>query len=396
MSRQYDQLFERVRESVSEVDIHQLRETMRRGEKRSMIVDVREREEWEQGHIPGARFIPRGFLEMRIEEQAPDKEQPVYLYCAGGVRSVFAAQALQQLGYRNVASISGGFGAWKDAGYPFEIPRQWSPDQRQRYSRHFLIPEVGEDGQARLLDAKVLLIGAGGLGSPAALYLAAAGVGTLGVVDSDTVDLSNLQRQILHTTDRVGVPKTESATAALNALNPDVAVIPIQERLTNENVVDIIQEYDVVVNGADNFATRYLLNDACVLTSKPIVDGSIFRFEGQVTVYKPGDGPCYRCLFPEPPPPDLAPSCDAAGVLGVLPGVVGVLQATETIKLVLGSGEPLIGRLLTFDALSATFRTLRIRRDVECPACGDSAQLTASRIRELNYDYSCALPAAGD
>lgn len=395
MPRQYDQLFERVRSSVSEVDIHTLREAMRNG-KRAMIVDVREREEWEQGHIPGAKFIPRGFLEMRVEEQVPDKDQPVFIYCAGGVRSVFAAQALEQLGYSNVASVSGGFGSWKDAGLPFEIPRQWSPDQRQRYSRHFLIPEVGEAGQGKLLDAKVLLVGAGGLGSPAALYLAAAGVGTLGIIDSDTIDLSNLQRQILHTTDRVGVAKTDSATETLNALNPDVKVIAIQERLTNENVVEILGDYDVVVNGADNFATRYLLNDACVLTGKPIVDGSIFRFEGQVTVYKPGDGPCYRCLFPEPPPPDLAPSCDAAGVLGVLPGVVGVLQATEAIKLILQQGEPLVGRLLTFDALSATFRTLRIRRDDECPACGESGNLSASRIREMNYDYSCALPAAGD
>jgi sulfur-carrier protein adenylyltransferase/sulfurtransferase len=395
MSRQYDQLFERVRNSVTEVDIHAVREAMR-AEKRAMIVDIREREEWEQGHIPGARFIPRGFLEMRIEEQAPDKEQPVFVYCAGGVRSVFAAQALEQLGYTNVASVSGGFGSWKDAGYPFEIPRQWSPDQRQRYSRHFLIPEVGEEGQGKLLESRVLLVGAGGLGSPAALYLAAAGVGTLGIIDSDTVDLSNLQRQILHTTERVGVAKTKSATETLNALNPDVQVIAIQDRLTNENVVEILSDYDVIVNGADNFATRYLLNDACVLTGKPIVDGSIFRFEGQVTVYKPGDGPCYRCLFPEPPPPDLAPSCDAAGVLGVLPGVVGVLQATEAIKLLLGQGEPLVGRLLTFDALSATFRTLRIRRDEECPACGEFGNLSASRIREMNYDYSCALPAAGD
>ncbi len=308
MARKYDQLFETVRQNVEEVDVQALKSAVDQTGKTPVVVDVRERDEWEQGHVPGARFIPRGFLEMRIEEQVPDKEQPVYLYCAGGVRSIFAAQALQQLGYENAISVSGGFGAWKDAGYKFDIPRQWSPDQRQRYSRHFLIPEVGEVGQAKLLDAKVLMIGAGGLGSPAALYLAAAGVGKLGIVDSDEVDLSNLQRQIVHTTARVGEPKTESARAFVNDLNPDVEVVGIQERLNAGNVLDLVAEYDIVVNGADNFATRYLLNDACVILNKPIVDGSIFRFEGQVTVYAPGEGPCYRCMFPEPPPADLAPT----------------------------------------------------------------------------------------
>ncbi len=308
MARKYDQLFETVRQNVEEVDVQALKSAVDQTGKTPVVVDVRERDEWEQGHVPGARFIPRGFLEMRIEEQVPDKEQPVYLYCAGGVRSIFAAQALQQLGYENAISVSGGFGAWKDAGYKFDIPRQWSPDQRQRYSRHFLIPEVGEVGQAKLLDAKVLMIGAGGLGSPAALYLAAAGVGKLGIVDSDEVDLSNLQRQIVHTTARVGEPKTESARAFVNDLNPDVEVVGIQERLNASNVLDLVAEYDIVVNGADNFATRYLLNDACVILNKPIVDGSIFRFEGQVTVYAPGEGPCYRCMFPEPPPADLAPT----------------------------------------------------------------------------------------
>lgn len=308
MARKYDQLFETVRQNVSEVDVHALKSAIQNADNQPIVIDVRERDEWEQGHVPGARFIPRGFLEMRVEEQVPDKDQPVYLYCAGGVRSIFAAQALQQLGYENAISVSGGFGSWKDAGYPFDIPRQWTPDQRQRYSRHFLIPEIGETGQGKLLDAKVLMIGAGGLGSPAALYLAAAGVGTLGIVDSDEVDLSNLQRQIVHTTDRVGEPKTESARTFIGQLNPDVDVIGIQERLTADNVLDLVADYDIIVNGADNFATRYLLNDACVILDKPIVDGSIFRFEGQVTVYKPGEGPCYRCLFPEPPPADLAPT----------------------------------------------------------------------------------------
>jgi sulfur-carrier protein adenylyltransferase/sulfurtransferase len=308
MARKYDQLFETVRQNVEEIDVLALKDAIDNDDQKPIIVDVRERDEWEQGHVPGAKFIPRGFLEMRIEEQVPEKDQPVYLYCAGGVRSVFAAQALQQLGYDHAVSVSGGFGAWKDAGHPFDIPRQWTPDQRQRYSRHFLIPEVGEYGQAKLLDARVLLIGAGGLGSPAALYLAAAGVGTLGIVDSDEVDLSNLQRQIVHSTDRVGEPKTESARTFVNQLNPDVEVIGIQERLNASNVLELVQDYDIVINGADNFATRYLLNDACVVAGKPIVDGSIFRFEGQVTVYQPGEGPCYRCLFPEPPPADLAPT----------------------------------------------------------------------------------------
>jgi sulfur-carrier protein adenylyltransferase/sulfurtransferase len=308
MARQYDRLFNQVRQNVREVDVHELKSVIDRADGTPVVIDVRERDEWEQGHVPGAKFIPRGFLEMRVEEQVPQKDQPIYLYCAGGVRSVFAAQALEQLGYENVVSVSGGFGSWKDAGYPFDIPRQWTPDQRQRYSRHFLIPEVGEAGQGRLLDARVLMIGAGGLGSPAALYLAAAGVGTLGIVDSDEVDLSNLQRQILHSTERVGEPKTESARTFINQLNSDVNVIGIQERLTAENVLELVADFDIVVNGADNFATRYLLNDACVILGKPIVDGSIFRFEGQVTVYQPGEGPCYRCLFPEPPPADLAPT----------------------------------------------------------------------------------------
>jgi adenylyltransferase/sulfurtransferase len=271
-------------------------------------------------------------------------------------------------------------------------PRQWTREQLQRYSRHFLIPEVGEEGQAKLLDSKVLIIGAGGLGSPAALYLAAAGVGTLGIVDADVVDLSNLQRQILHTTDRVGRPKTESAREAITALNPDVEVIAHDVWLSSQTILDVIRDYDVIVNGADNFPTRYLVNDAAVLLGKPVVDGSIFRFDGQVTVYKPGEGPCYRCLYPEPPPPELAPSCDQAGVLGVLPGVIGVLQATEAIKLLLGIGEPLVGRVLLYDALAATFRELSVERDPECAACGPNSTLTVETIGQIDYQQSCILP----
>jgi len=390
MARQYDELFKSTLASVSETDVKSLFTEMKSANP-PMVIDVREREEWEQGFVPGSIFIPRGFLEMRIEDRVPEKNAPVCVYCAGGVRSAFAAQALQQLGYTNVRSVAGGFSEWKHAGYPFETPRTWTRDQLQRYSRHFLIPEVGESGQGKLLDAKVLLIGAGGLGSPAGLYLAAAGVGTIGIIDSDVVDLSNLQRQVLHTTDSVGRAKTESAREVMTNLNPDVTVITYQDRLSNENVLDIIRDFDIVLNGADNFPTRYLLNDACVMLGKPIVDGCIFRFEGQVTVYKPGEGPCYRCLFPEPPPAELAPSCDQAGVLGVLPGAIGILQATEVIKLILDQGEPLVGRLLTYDALDATFRELRVARDPECPACDEGAPLTAEQIGATNYEWSCSL-----
>ncbi len=395
MARQYDELFQSVLKSVTETDVKSLHHEMKSA-KPPVVVDVREREEWEQGYIPGSVFIPRGFLEMRIEDRVPDKDAPVCVYCAGGVRSAFATKAMQQLGYTNVKSVQGGFSEWKHAGLPFETPRNWTRDQLQRYSRHFLIPEVGESGQGKLLDSKVLLIGAGGLGSPAGLYLAAAGVGTIGIIDSDIVDLSNLQRQVLHTTDSVGTPKTESAREMITKLNPDVRVVLYQERLSNENVVDLVRDYDIILNGADNFPTRYLLNDACVMLGKTIVDGCIFRFEGQVTVFQPGVGPCYRCLFPEPPPAELAPSCDQAGVLGVLPGTVGMLQATEVIKLILGQGEPLVGRLLTYDALEATFRVLRVARDPECPACGEEAVLTPEQIGETNYEWSCSLAPVAD
>lgn len=351
------------------------------------LVDVREGEEFAQGRLPGAISVPRGFLELRIEAKAQRDEQ-VVLYCAGGTRSALAARTLQELGYRQVASMKGGYDRWHDAGYPTTRPVVLSAQQKERYRRHLSIPEVGEEGQARLLKAKVVLLGAGGLGSPAALYLAAAGVGTLGIVDSDVVDASNLQRQVLHTFARVGLPKTESAAAAIAALNPDVKVVPFQERLDRNNVVRILEPFDLVIDGGDNFPTRYLLNDACVLLKKPNVHGSIYRFEGQVTTFLPGKGPCYRCLYPQPPPPELAPSCAEAGVLGVLPGLVGLWQATEALKLILGIGESLAGRLLTLDALTNEFRTLRLKQDPACPVCKEGAQ-----IQFIDYEQFCTSAA---
>ena len=337
------------------------------------LVDVRERHEWNEGYIPGAVHVPRGHLESKIEEVVPDKSKKVVLYCAGGTRSLMAGNTLKQMGYDDVVSMAGGFGQWKGSGLRFVQPQTLTEAQTRRYSRHLLVPEVGEDGQIKLLSSKVLLIGAGGLGSPAALYLAAAGVGTLGIIDADVVDDSNLQRQIIHTTDRIGEYKAESARTAIAALNPDVKVKTYIERLDETNVQQLVDEYDVIVDGTDNFPTRYLLNDAAVMANKPVVHGSVFRFEGQITVLKPYDGPCYRCLYPEPPPPALAPSCAEAGVLGVLPGIIGLLQATETIKLLLGIGEPLVGRLSTYDALAGEFNELRLFRDPNCPACGEHA-----------------------
>src|SRR5712692_9851123 len=354
-----------------------------------VLVDVREKHEWNEGHIPGAVHVPRGYLELQIEEAVPDKSKTVVLYCAGGVRSLMAGATLQQMGYKDVVSMAGGFGTWKGNGYAFVQPRTLSEAQSKRYSRHLLVPEVGEQGQFKLLDSRVLLIGAGGLGSPAAYYLAAAGVGTMGIIDADVVDESNLQRQILHNLERVGEPKAISAKQTLEALNPDVTVIPYQERLTSDNIDRIIADYDVIIDGADNFPTRYLLNDASIKWKKPVVHGSIYRFEGQVTVFKPFEGPCYRCLFPEPPPPELAPSCAEAGVLGVLPGVIGSLQANEALKLLLGAGEPLVGRYLLFDALDASFREVKLRRDPECPVCGTNPTIT----EYIDYEGFCASPA---
>ncbi len=356
---------------------------------RPAIVDVREKQETDAGVLPGAKQVPRGFLELRIEEAVPDRNADVVLYCAGGTRSLLAAKTLQDMGYTKVRSMAGGFSAWKDAGLPVDVPVKLTEAQRARYSRHLLIPEVGEAGQAKLLKSKVLLIGAGGLGSPTALYLAAAGVGRLGIIDDDVVDASNLQRQILHTTDRVGMAKTESAKKTLQALNPDVAVDEHRLRLQRDNALELFSKYDLVVDGSDNFGTRYLVNDACVLLEKPNVHGSIFRFDGQATTFVPGGGrPCYRCLFPEPPPPELAPSCQEAGVLGVLPGIIGMIQAVEAVKLLLGKGEPLIGRLLLYDALEQKFREVKYARDPACPACGDNP------MRELLPEYteaSCAI-----
>jgi sulfur-carrier protein adenylyltransferase/sulfurtransferase len=351
-----------------------------------ILIDVREKDEWTEGFIPGARWIPRGFLEQRIEDQVPEKSAEIVLYCAGGTRSALSARSLEELGYTNVKSMAGGFSGWKRAGLPFERPFVLTDEQAQRYARHTMLPEVGEEGQVKLLKSKILCLGAGGLGSPAGLYMAAAGVGTVGFVDDDVVDPSNLQRQILHATDRVGLPKVESARAAIAKLNPDVKVIPHQTRLSSENVLDIIKDYDVIVDGADNFPTRYLLNDAALKLGKPVVHGSIYRFEGQVTTFIPGQG-CYRCQYPSPPPPDMAPSCQEAGVLGVLCGVIGSLQATEAIKIVLGKGKTLSGRLLLFDALNLKFRELKMRRDPTCPTCGEGVK--PENIELIDYQEFC-------
>jgi sulfur-carrier protein adenylyltransferase/sulfurtransferase len=371
----YRELLQQVKGEIDEVDSTHARELI--AEESPAIVDVREREEWDEGHLPGAVHVPRGHLESRIESAAPDKSRPVLVYCASGNRSAFAAKTLEELGYDHVVSLAGGFTDWKRNGNSFEIPEALDESKRRRYSRHLLIPEVGEEGQLKLLQSRVLLIGAGGLGSPASLYLAAAGVGTIGIVDDDTVDETNLQRQIVHSTERLGDSKADSAKLTIEALNPDVTVKVFKERLTSENVDRILGEgWDVIVDGADNFPTRYLLNDASVWHHIPVVHGSIYRFEGQVTVFKPHEGPCYRCLFPQPPPPELAPSCAEGGVLGVLPGVIGSLQANEGLKLALGIGEPLVGRLLMFDALAGTFTEIRLRRDPDCPVCGENPTIT--------------------
>ena len=360
----------------------------------TMVLDVREADEYEQGALPGAVHIPRGFLESQIENRAPDRDAPVLVYCAGGTRSAFAARTLGELGYSDVVSLAGGFNKWKNENRDWSTPRTLSPEQRNRYQRHLLLPEVGEEGQQKLLDAKVLLLGAGGLGSPAALYLAAAGVGTLGIIDMDVVDESNLQRQILHNLDRIGERKVDSAKKTLTALNPDIDVVTYDVRLGADNVLDVIDGYDVIVDGTDNFPTRYLVNDASLVKRIPVIHGSIFRFEGQATVFAPFVGPCYRCLVPEPPPADLAPSCAEAGVLGVLPGIVGSIQAMEAIKIVLGLGEPLVGRLLSYDALEESFRTFKVNRDPECPACGpDAGEIVIAEYDELCMPHPRPAPA---
>lgn len=385
MPKTYSDLMAEVKQSIRQVSLDEIK---RRLETKApmVLVDVREKDEFRAGFIPGALSLPRGFLEMQAEQKLPDKSAPIVLYCAGGTRSAFAAHTLQSLGYTNVESANPGFVRWKDLGYPMEVPPALTDAQRERYSRHLLLPEVGEAGQAKLLSAKVLLLGAGGLGSPAALYLAAAGVGTIGLVDADVVDASNLQRQIIHATSRIGTPKVDSAEKAIRELNPDVKVVKFQERVTSANVDRIFEGFDVVVDGCDNFPTRYLVNDASVFLKKPVVHGSIFRFDGQVTTFLPGVGPCYRCLYPEPPPPHLAPSCQEAGVLGILCGIVGTLQATEAIKLILGKGDALVGRLLTYDSLRMKFRELKLRRDKGCPICGEAPTIKGY----IDYEGFCA------
>lgn len=329
----------------------------------AILLDVREADEFEQGAVPDSLFLARGNLESQVEGRIPDKSTPVVIICAGGIRSVFAAVTMQELGYGDVVSMAGGFNRWKDEGRDWRVPEVLSPEQRNRYQRHLMLPEVGEAGQQKLLGAKVLLLGAGGLGSPAALYLAAAGVGTIGIVDMDVVDESNLQRQILHNLDRIGERKVDSAKKTLTALNPDVNVITFDVRLDASNIEDIISDFDIVVDGADNFPVRYMLNDASVKLGIPVVHGSIFRFEGQVTVFDPRMGPTYRDMLPEPPPPELAPSCSEAGVLGVLPGLIGTIQAIETVKLILGFGDSLVGRYLTVDTQDMEFREFKLRKD---------------------------------
>ncbi len=395
MPTTYTDLISDVRKHTKQVSLEELKRRLEAGEKLT-LVDVRERDEWRGGYIPGAVSLPRGFLEIQAEQKLPDKNARIVAYCAGGTRSALAAATLQELGYTSVETANPGFVRWKDLGYPVEAPPQLTDAQRERYSRHILLPEMGEAGQAKLLQSKILLLGAGGLGSPAAMYLAAAGVGTLGLVDADVVDTSNLQRQIIHATSRVGTPKVESASKAIAELNPDVKVVGYKERLTSANVERLFGDYDVVVDGTDNFPTRYLVNDASVWLGKPVVHGSIFRFDGQVTTFKPekaakklhvATGPCYRCLYPEPPPAHLAPSCQEAGVLGILCGIIGTLQATEAIKILLGQGTTLVGRLLTYDSLKMKFRELKLRRDPHCPVCGPNPTIKSY----IDYEGFCAV-----
>jgi molybdopterin/thiamine biosynthesis adenylyltransferase/rhodanese-related sulfurtransferase len=390
MSPSGAEVLRQIKDRIEEVDPATVRDQLESG---ALVIDVRQDDEWATGHIPGARHVPKSHLESRIEGVAPDKSQRVVLYCASGQRSAWAARTLiEDLGYESVESMTGGFTLWKDRGYQVEVPRFMSAEQRDRYSRHLLLNEVGIEGQQKLLDARVLLLGAGGLGSPAALYLAAAGVGTLGIVDDDTVDLSNLQRQVIHNSERVGVAKVDSAELTINALNPDVKVEKHKLRLGPDNIMDILPNYDIVVDGLDNFPTRYLLNDASVRLRIPVVSAAILGFDGQLSVFKPYEGPCYRCLFPFPPPAELAPSCGANGVIGVLPGTMGLLQATEVIKLILDVGNPLIGRLLMYDALAATVTEVKIRRDPHCAICSrDPDEIRDDELGVFpDYEAFCA------
>jgi len=393
MSLSSAELLRQVKSQIEEVDPSEVNELIDEG---VVVIDVRETEEFSTGHLPGAKHVPRSYLETRIEGVVPDRATQVILYCASGNRSAYGARTLSEdLGYEHVRSMTGGITLWKDRGYEVAVPRTLTAEQRDRYSRHMLVPEIGADGQQKLLDAKVLLLGAGGLGSPTALYLAAAGVGTLGIVDDDVVDLSNLQRQVIHTTDRVGTPKVDSAEESIRALNPDVNVVKYQTRIDASNIMEIIEGYDVIVDGVDNFPTRYLLNDATVRLKIPVVSASILGFDGQLSVFKPYDGPCYRCLFREPPPAELAPSCGANGVLGVLPGTMGLLQATEVIKLILEIGDPAIGRLLLYDALGATLTEVKVHRDPDCPICSREPDEISDDELGVFPDYEAFCAAAG-
>ncbi|MDB4966021.1 MAG: UBA/THIF-type binding protein [Myxococcales bacterium] len=378
----FQQYLKQVKSEIREVSVDEVN-----AKRPPVLIDVREGDEYNDGYIPGATWIPRGKLELRIEDAVPDRAQEIVLYCAGGNRSALAAKSLHELGYDKVSSMAGGYGAWKRANLPTAKPFIFTQDQKSRYARHLMLPEIGEAGQAKLLQAKVLLLGAGGLGAPAGLYLAAAGVGTIGLVDDDVVDESNLQRQVIHNTKRVGIPKVDSAKQTINDLNPDVNVRTHQLRLTSDNVLEIIKDYDLIVDGTDNFQTRYLLNDASLILKKPVINASIFQFEGQVTVFKPFEGPCYRCLYPEPPPPGMAPSCNEAGVLGVLPGVIGVLQATEAVKLILGIGKSLVGRLMQYDALNMKFREFKLPRDPKCVVCSEPGK----KIELIDYEAFCSI-----
>jgi molybdopterin/thiamine biosynthesis adenylyltransferase/rhodanese-related sulfurtransferase len=393
MSPSGAELLRLVKSQIEEVDPSEVNELIDEG---VAVIDVRETDEYSAGHLPGAKHVPRSYLETRIEGVVPDRSTQVILYCQSGNRSAWATRTLvDELGYEHVRSMTGGITLWKDRGYEVVVPRALSAEQRDRYSRHVLIPEIGIEGQLKLLDAKVLLLGAGGLGSPTALYLAAAGVGTLGIVDDDVVDLSNLQRQVIHSTQRVGIPKVDSAEESIHALNPDVNVVKYQTRIDASNIMEIIAGYDVIVDGVDNFPTRYLLNDATVRLQIPVVSASILGFDGQLSVFKPYDGPCYRCLFREPPPAELAPSCGANGVLGVLPGTMGLLQATEVVKLILDIGEPAIGRLLLYDALGATLTEVKVHRDPECPICSRDPEDIADDEMGVFPDYEAFCAAAG-
>ena len=379
----FRELLKETKARIREVDTAEMEAALERPT--TVLLDVREPDEYDQGAVPGAIHIPRGHLESQVESKIQDKSAPVVVYCAGGTRSAFAAETLNLLGYSDVVSVAGGFNKWKNEGRAWKVPQTLTPDQRNRYQRHLLLPEVGEAGQQKLLESRVLLLGAGGLGSPAALYLAAAGVGTIGIIDMDVVDESNLQRQILHNMDRIGDRKVDSAKKTLTLINPDVDVVTYDTRLGADNVLDIIDGYDVIVDGTDNFPTRYLVNDASLIKKIPVVYGAIFRFEGQASVFHPYQGPCYRCLLPEPPPAEMAPSCAEAGVLGVLPGIIGSIQAMEAIKLLLGLGDSLSGRLMAYDALEESFRTFKVPRDPDCPACGPNA----GEIVIAEYDELC-------